>query len=94
MHLKGGANKVIISAPSADAPMSVLGVNEDKYTSYIDIVSNASCTTDCPTPLAKVINNKLGIVEGLMATVPPQSPPRRSSTGHPQRTGVVDVVRL
>jgi len=66
MHLKGGATKVIISAPSADAPMTV---NEDKYTSDIDIVSNASCTTDCPAPLAKVINNKFGIVEGLMATV-------------------------
>ena len=68
-HIKGGAKKVVISAPSADAPMFVIGVNEDKYTSDIDIVSNASCTTNCLAPLAKVINDKFGIVEGLMTTV-------------------------
>jgi len=68
-HLKGGARKVIITAPSADAPMFVLGVNEDKYSSEINIVSNASCTTNCLAPLAKVINDNFGIVEGLMTTV-------------------------
>ncbi len=68
-HLKGGAKKVVISAPSADAPMFVCGVNLDKYTKDMDVVSNASCTTNCLAPLAKVINDKFGIVEGLMTTV-------------------------
>lgn len=68
-HLVGGAKKVVISAPSADAPMFVMGVNQDKYNKEMTVVSNASCTTNCLAPLAKVINDNFGIVEGLMTTV-------------------------
>merc|ERR1712055_820480 len=68
-HHTGGAEKVIISAPSADAPMFVMGVNENSYTPDMKVVSNASCTTNCLAPIAKVIHDNYGIEEGLMTTV-------------------------
>jgi len=68
-HFAGGAKKVVISAPSADAPMFVMGVNNKSYTSDMKVVSNASCTTNCLAPLAKVIDDNFGIIEGLMTTV-------------------------
>ncbi len=68
-HIEAGAKKVVITAPSSDAPMFVCGVNLDKYTKDMTVVSNASCTTNCLAPLAKVINDNFGIKEGLMTTV-------------------------
>ena len=71
-HLRGGVKKVVISAPSSDAPMFVCGVNLDSYRPgdpAMDVVSNASCTTNCLAPLAKVVHNKFGIEQGLMTTV-------------------------
>ena len=68
-HLDAGAKKVVVSAPSADAPMFVMGVNHKEAKATDTIVSNASCTTNCLAPLAKVIHDKFGIAEGLMTTV-------------------------
>ena len=69
LHIDGGAKKVVISAPSADAPMYVMGVNHQEATADQTIVSNASCTTNCLAPVAKVLNDHFGIEEGLMTTV-------------------------
>ncbi len=68
-HIKAGAKKVVISAPSADAPMFVMGVNNDKYTKDMTVISNASCTTNCLAPIAKVLHENFGITDGLMTTV-------------------------
>lgn len=68
-HIKAGAKKVVISAPSSDAPMFVMGVNNTSYDSSMTVVSNASCTTNCLAPVAKVLNDKFGITDGLMTTV-------------------------
>ena len=81
-HLDAGAKKVIMSAPSKDdTPMFVCGVNLDKYTSDMTFVSNASCTTNCLAPIAKVLNDKFGIVEGLMTTVHSVTPTQKLLDG-------------
>jgi glyceraldehyde 3-phosphate dehydrogenase len=70
LHLKGGAKKVILSAPPKDdAPIFVMGVNHNEYKADLTVVSNASCTTNCLAPVAKVLNDNWGITEGLMTTV-------------------------
>ena len=69
-HIDAGAKKVVMSAPSKDStPMFVMGVNEDKLTADMNIVSNASCTTNCLAPITKVLNDKFGVIEGLMTTI-------------------------
>lgn len=80
-HFNGGAKKVVISAPSADAPMFVMGVNHNTYTTDMKIVSNASCTTNCLAPLTKVINDNFGIIEGLMTTVHSQTATQKTVDG-------------
>ena len=80
-HLRAGARKVVISAPSKNAPMFVMGVNQDSYAPGMDIVSNASCTTNCLAPMAKVINDRFGIENGLMTTVHATTATQRTVDG-------------
>ena len=81
-HIKAGAKHVIMGAPSKDdTPMFVMGVNNSKYTSDMTYVSNASCTTNCLAPIAKVLNEKFGIVEGLMTTVHSVTPTQKLLDG-------------
>lgn len=68
-HFVGGAKKVVVTAPGKEMPMFVMGVNNGTYSSDMSVVSNASCTTNCLAPLAKIVNDKFGIAEGLMTTV-------------------------
>lgn len=80
-HINAGAKKVVISAPSKDAPMFVMGVNQDSYKIGTTIVSNASCTTNCLAPLAKVIHDNFGIESGLMTTVHATTATQRTVDG-------------
>ena len=80
-HLRAGAKKVVISAPSPDAPMFVMGVNDDRYAPGTPILSGASCTTNCLAPLAKVIHRRFGIVSGLMTTVHAATASQRTVDG-------------
>lgn len=80
-HFKGGAKKVVISAPSKDAPMFVMGVNNNTYKKEMNVVSNASCTTNCLAPIAKVINDNFGLVEGLMTTVHSYTATQKTNDG-------------
>ena len=84
-HIDAGAKNVVISAPSADAPMYVMGVNEKNYDPKERIISNASCTTNCLAPIAKVVNDNFGIVEGLMTTIHAYTATQKTVDGPSQK---------
>ncbi|MDR1820923.1 MAG: type I glyceraldehyde-3-phosphate dehydrogenase [Oscillospiraceae bacterium] len=84
-HLQAGVKKVVLTSPSDDCPMFVAGVNFDRYTPDMDIVSNASCTTNCLAPLAKVVNDKWGIESGLMTTIHSVTASQKTVDGKSQK---------
>ena len=93
-HFKGGAKKVVLSAPAKDkdTPTFVVGVNEDKYTADMKIVSNASCTTNCLAPLAKIIDDAFGIEEGLMTTVHAMTGKKKTMEKEREREGEREIL--
>ena len=93
-HIDGGAKKVVISAPSPDAPMFVMGVNHDEAKASDTIVSNASCTTNCLAPIAKVLNDNFGIKGGLMTTVHATTATQLTVDGPSRKDGEVVAVRF
>lgn len=84
-HISAGAKKVVISAPSKDVPMYVMGVNHEKITAEDKIVSNASCTTNCLAPLAKIVDDEFGLVEGLMTTIHATTATQKTVDGPSQK---------
>jgi len=85
-HLQGGAKRVVITAPSADAPMFVCGVNENEYSpEHGNVISNASCTTNCLAPLVKVLDDNFGLIEGLMTTVHATTATQKTVDGPSQK---------
>ncbi|NLA87340.1 MAG: type I glyceraldehyde-3-phosphate dehydrogenase, partial [Clostridiales bacterium] len=85
VHLKTGVKKVLVTAPSSNIPMFVMGVNHEKYNSSLDIVSNASCTTNCLAPIAKILNDSYGIATGLMTTVHSATASQKTVDGKSQK---------
>jgi glyceraldehyde 3-phosphate dehydrogenase len=85
VHLRAGAEKVIVTSPSGDIPMFVMGVNTDKYDATMKIVSNASCTTNCLAPVAKILNDSYGIASGLMTTVHSATASQRTVDGKSEK---------
>ena len=80
-HIQAGAKKVIITAPSVDAPMFVMGVNENKYTGKEAVLSSASSTTHCLAPLAKIVHEKFGVIEGLVSIAHSNTAAQKSVAG-------------
>ncbi len=93
-HLDAGAKKVVVSAPGKNMPMFVMGVNNETYQADMDIVSNASCTTNCLAPLAKIIDDGFGIEVGLMSTIHSTTATQLTVDGPSKKIGVVGVLQV